>query len=353
MSGRLRCYSFHSVKGGVGKSTLSIATAFGLAQRHGAHVTLLDMDLTGTSLADVLPLEAPGWPDRPDTDEASALDLLTKPSSFHPLKDTRTRMARRDEEARRLADTEPEKEEPAGEVVLETRGVPFLNDYLLFATPSWDEQRDVPPESLYWRVAGHEDLPLRVIPSSALPADLERILPVIFDEAHSGFLENRLEYLLDAMVPSEGEHIIVVDTPPTIPGLSRSVLSLALRLSAHPKRPLSEQGGMPPRLAEAEVSWTAFLVATEDHQDLRAANRWLSLVKDEERPHFKFLINRVNNWDPVQLKAQLKTVLQEESDVLVEDALFVKDQPELQFFRGETAPTISKEAISFLGTEET
>lgn len=50
MTGALRCYSFHSVKGGVGKSTLSTFLALGLARRHPeAQVVLIDLDLTGMS----------------------------------------------------------------------------------------------------------------------------------------------------------------------------------------------------------------------------------------------------------------------------------------------------------------
>ncbi|HSP81445.1 MAG TPA: P-loop NTPase, partial [Myxococcaceae bacterium] len=94
MSGSLRCYSFHSVKGGVGKSTLSVLTALGLAQRGGRPVTLIDMDLTGTSLADVLPLEAPAW-DSVALEEK--LPLLRPPTGFLSLEETRERMELRDE----------------------------------------------------------------------------------------------------------------------------------------------------------------------------------------------------------------------------------------------------------------
>lgn len=52
MTGTLRCTSFHSVKGGVGKSTLSTALACTLARRHPEDpVVLIDMDLKGGSQA--------------------------------------------------------------------------------------------------------------------------------------------------------------------------------------------------------------------------------------------------------------------------------------------------------------
>jgi hypothetical protein len=256
MTGTLHCYSFHSVKGGVGKSTLSVISAIALAHEHPEiPVFLVDMDLTGTSLADVLPLLAPKWdglaPDMP-------IDLLQAPSGFHTEEASRERM-----EERRDA-------EGAAAV-----GVPFLNDYLLFQTPSWDEETDVAPAAIAWGLRGGPDN-LRVFPSSALPRDLERTLPVIYDEEHAAYLEGRLEYLLDALVSEDdGEVYVVFDTPPTIPGLSRSVLSLALRLSRQPKRTLARDEEMPPALHDATVDWRAYLVATLDRQDIRAAARWL------------------------------------------------------------------------------
>jgi hypothetical protein len=341
MSGSLRCYSFHSVKGGVGKSTLSVLTALGLAQR-GDQVTLVDMDLTGTSLADVLALEAPSW-----ADEGPLLPLTKPPTGFHSYEDTRVLMEDRDELAREAQETDPNDARAQA-----ARGVSFLNDFLLFATPDWEEQQDMPIESVLWRLRDMPDANLRVLPSSALPVDLERIIPVVFDENHSGFLENRLEFLLNALVPDEGEAVVVMDTPPTIPGLSRAVLSLALRLSRPEKQPLSVQGGMPERLREAPVRWTAFLVGSMDHQDLRAANRWLSLVRDEERAQIRFLVNRVSHAaDAQQVQALFKDLLKDEANPLLLDAVTVKEDASLQLFRSEGRLEIPESALSFLEGE--
>lgn len=343
MSGSLRCYSFHSVKGGVGKSTLSVLTALGLAQHNGARVTLVDMDLTGTSLADVLPLEAPTWE---GVGEEQPLPLVRRPTGFLGLKESRRRMELRDEYARNMSGA---GQGPGGSPT----GVSFLNDYLLFATPDWSEQQDMPLEPVLWRMEGNTPESLRVIPSSALPVDLERIIPVVFDENHSGFLEGRLEYLLDALVPDEGVHTVVMDTPPTIPGLSRSVLSLALRLSRREKTPLSVQGGMPPRLKEAPVEWTAFIVGTMDHQDVRAANRWLSLVKDEERERIRFLVNRVAPGEAQQVQAMLEDIVEEQGNPLLRDALVVEESlKDLKFFRSRGVPKFPKELLAALKLEE-
>ena len=343
MSGSLRCYSFHSVKGGVGKSTLSVLTALGLAQRGDRRVTLIDMDLTGTSLADVLPLESPACEAAPD----GTLSLLRSPTGFHSREDTRQLMEERDEQAREAIHR--------GTEARAARCVPFLNDYLLFATPDWDNQQDLPIESVLWRMRGFSpENSLRVLPSSALPVDLERIIPVVFDENHSGFLESRLEYLLDALVPEQGEAVVVVDTPPTIPGLSRSVLSLALRLSAGggtEKVSLSLQGGLPPRLKDAPVTWTAFLVGSLDRQDLRAANRWLSLVKEEERRHIRFLANRVGPGDKHEIREQLNEILAEQANRILLDATLVHDDPAFQLFRSDALATQHWVVPTFLEKE--
>nr|WP_301340392.1 P-loop NTPase [Corallococcus exercitus] len=341
----MRCYSFHSVKGGVGKSTLSVVTALKLARKPGAQVTLIDMDLTGTSLADVLPLEAPAWS---HVEASERLNLLQKPDGFRSLEETRDAMEERDEAARKALEENPEGPESRM-----ARGVPFLNDYLLFATPDWDAQQDVPVASLLWRVQGLAHESLRVIPSSALPSDLERGIPVIFDENHSGFLEGRLEYLLDSLVPdaSGDEAVVVVDTPPTIPGLSRSVLSLALRLSRKEKQPLSEDGMMPERLRNAEVQWTAFLVSTMDRQDLRAAARWLSLVNEEEAHHIRFLINRARSGDEQQLKDLLSQALGYEPNPLINNPLWVKEERTWELFRTVGEPIIPEGPLPFLEVE--
>ncbi|HSP80932.1 MAG TPA: hypothetical protein VLQ93_20570, partial [Myxococcaceae bacterium] len=230
-------------------------------------------------------------------------------------------------------------------------GVPFLNDFLLFATPDWDAQQEVDIKAMLWRFQGGPQESLRIIPSSALPSDLDRTIPVIFDENHSGFLEGRLEYLLDALVPDEGEAVVVVDTPPTIPGLSRSVLSLALRLSRDEKQPLAEDGFIPERLQAARVDWTAFLVGSMDLQDLRAANRCLAQVGEEERPYVRFLVNRVGPSDAQQLQDTLRKRIGNEPNPLLNAARMVPEERSLQFFRSESVPRVPEKYLAFLEEE--
>jgi len=279
MSGRLRCFSFHSVKGGVGKSTLSTFVAHGLAQQ-GRDVVLIDLDLTGTSLSDVLALEAPRW-------TIDGIDLRSRPpGGFFNREETLDRILNRD------------PVEAAG------LKVPYLNDFLLWSDPDWSTDRDVVPEALSWRLHGGPEN-LSVIPSSALPADLERIIPVIFDEEHAAFLEARIEVLLDALVPAQGERVVVIDTPPTIPGLSRSVISLALRLGVEPKRALADDEYIPQRLLASPVSWQIGMVVSRDRQDLRAAERWLELVEAPDDQLFKLIVNRVPSGKKDQILKEL------------------------------------------------
>ena len=121
----LRCYSFHSVKGRVGKSTLSSILALALAE--DTETTLVDMDLTGTSLADVLPLCAPRW--RENANWHAAPD-----AGFHDRAHSRRAMSVR-------ADASPaDLVEP-----------PFLNDFLLYQTADWQARDDVHPHALGWR----------------------------------------------------------------------------------------------------------------------------------------------------------------------------------------------------------
>jgi hypothetical protein len=338
LSARLLGYSFHSVKGGVGKSTLSALAAVHIAHaKPEVPVYLIDMDLTGTSLADVLPLEAPRW-------DGDGIDLLVTPSGFHSRADSRELMEQRQDELL----TALERGEPPDR--RNAIGVPFLNDFLLFATPDWDARTDVHPRAITWRMQGGPSN-LGVLPSSALPADLERTLPVIFDEERAAFLEARLEHLLAALLrehQAQGAVAVVFDTPPTIPGLSRSVLSLAFRLGGAPKITLADDGYLPSPLDTAGIEWSAFLVATTDLQDLRGAARWLDLVQEKERAILKPLLNRATKADELQRRALLDEALREIGATVLSDYILVEEDLGLQFFREERVPPELAELLAFI-----
>lgn len=319
--GALRVLSFHSVKGGVGKSTLSTLAALQAARAHPeAAVWLIDMDLTGTSLADALPLRAPF---RGTVDEVSVGDLREAPDGHLDVDFTRELIEQRGED-----------QQHPGPIV----SVPFLNDWLLYADPSWDPAVDARVDAVAWRLEGGPEN-LRVLPSSALPVDLAWILPVIFDEEHAAFLEGRLELLLAALSRSAPEVWVVFDVPPTIPGLSRALLGLALRLG-HPDRepiPLSRQDPwIPPELVDPRPRWLACLVATPDHQDLRAASRWITEISTADEPVFRVVMNRAEA-EGVANRAALQRGLQGlavQDTPLWRDCLFVPDSPDMRLFRG-------------------
>lgn len=279
----LRCVSFHSVKGGVGKSTLSYLVARELAKTE--RVALIDADLTGTSLADVLDLRPPHWnPVGP----ADPLPLHTPPDGWREVGKS---VALLDERSA-LSNGHAQK-------------VPLLNDFLLWTKDRYDPERDVDPRALFWKLPESDALceNLFVIPSSALPNDLGQILPLIYDELHAAYLESRFEWLLHWILEKTSIRTIVFDTPPTIPGVSRSVLSMAIRLPQY--RDLAEDGGTPRMLTKQltyPIQWTPCLVATPDTQDLGAANRWLeasgSAEEQEEIDRILVVLNRADDaWE--------------------------------------------------------
>ncbi len=345
---KLRVLSFHSVKGGVGKSTLSTLCAFEAAARApDTTVVLVDMDLTGTSLADVLPLRAPDLPTRED----GLLDLRKAPSGWLPAP-TVASASKHPALGEVLPSSAPAAPAtPASDPTryrIEKRGqassgggpreVPFLNDFLLYATDDWHEDEDVHPRAMCWQLL---DGPANVfvLPSSALPADLVETLPVIFDEHHSAYLEGRLEWLLDGLLEEFSDVLVVFDVPPTIPGLSRSVFSLSLRLSEDEVRPLAADGFVPPHLEDADRDCRICLVATSDFQDLRATARWLARLNESEAEHVSLVVNQVEmGWRELFDEAlEPLRNLGLDSALLTSPVAIARD-PAAQLFRGAEQP---------------
>jgi len=344
----LALYSFHSVKGGVGKSTLATLNALQLAKKHpDARVLLVDMDLTGTSLADVLPLQAP----RVSEDNVLALDSAA--AEWCSVDDTRAAVRRRGDEV------DPRQ-----------RHVAFLNDYLLFAP--LDGSLDADPRSLFWKYNGAPKN-LDVLPSSALPRDLQRILPVIFDEHQSAFLEARLETLISRVLSSDRNEAdetlrdlhVVLDVPPTIPGLSRAVLSAVMRLSARDGVvDLADNRPTDRVFQDIETRrGRAFVVTSRDLQDLRAAARWLRATTDDR---VRVIVNRSDEGSAVQMRDELRDALggaptgsvldapTESADASdwapqFASAIWVPNNPSLRIFRAEDA--IPNEQFDWLEAE--
>ena len=286
-------WSFHSVKGGVGKSTLAVLCAARLSQDH--KVVLIDADLTGASLSDVLPLWAPYWD--------KELDLSAKPSGHQDPAD----LVQKRLDA---SDATPV-------------GVPYLNDWLRYPRDSEWKSKEYDVESLLWR-PHDEQLPqlLRLIPSSALPADLWSVLPLLYDEGFSAFAESRLEWLLNGLL-NLGYRRFVFDTPPTLPGFSRAVMSMALRLPSSER--LAPEGLAPETVERARWTWRPCLVTTQDTQDLLATERWLSALDPRDRREIQVVLNRFDKAESAVRSVVTRALLNKK----FEEAQLTEKQPSI------------------------
>lgn len=257
---RVHLHAFVSVKGGVGKSALAVAAALALEER-GRCALVVDADLTGTSLADGLALEAP---DLKSTE--GLLDLLESAPGFLDRTET---LARRD--ARNRAPAAPG----------EPTQVPFLNDLLLADGPPYPRL-----DTLAWRhEARHE---LRIVPSSPLRPDVANALTWLYDESQQSAWIVRLADLLAATASSSDVTDIILDLPPGLFGFARKVLALMAHLS-------QDAEGWPEALPDlpGQAHWTVnpVLVTTADRNDLFCAmEAYFGLSR--ELPELRPIVNR-------------------------------------------------------------
>lgn len=248
---KLVATSFHSVKGGVGRTTLALNNAIHAADKHPDQpVYLIDVDVCGTSLVDEKDLCAPRWGDKPISMKTL---YSTAPNGFWSAAESKARIDKRNKK---------------------DLSVTFVNDWFLFQTPNWDEETDVLLPGLCWKLDG-APVNLKVIPHSPMPADVMDIQALLNDEDHAAFMEGRLEYLLSAILEEHPDPVVVFDCPQGMHGLARSVMSLGLRLGKSPKDSLADDGGMPFALEDAEVDWTINFVKG---QDTRCLDRWLEVA---------------------------------------------------------------------------
>jgi hypothetical protein len=263
MKAKLIAQSYHSVKGGVGRSALANRAAVMLAAEvPGRSVYVIDTDFFGTSRADSGSLRAPRWS---ASDTVRPATLLAAPDSFYSPEETTRRVTLRHQTRRGLKD----------DIV-----VPFLDDYILFQTKDWD--KDVHVSAIAWHAAGSSPN-LRVIPSSALPNDLRWMEPIVADERHAAFIESRMEHLLAAILELHPgrETCVVFDCPRGFHGVSHAILSIGLRLSEKPMQHLSDDGGTPLALVDADVNWKIRVVVGEDTADRAAVARWSELAEND------------------------------------------------------------------------
>lgn len=249
MSRVIGLHIFCSVKGGVGKSTLAVACAHLLAEAASPCV-VIDADLTGTSLADGLRMQAPILLSHAD----GTLNLDEAPPNvqFYDAEQTRRR---------RLQRVSQQDNRPVG--------IPFFNDLLLNIKEDPTHVGRV--DAALWRAAatarpGWKGEVL-YLPSSPTRRDVAHSLGWLYHPENPLLWLRRVSWIIDELLSRMPElQNIVIDLPPGLAGFSHEVLLLAGNLS--PRRP------MPAGYPEwDEVEWriNPFLVMSQDSNDLFAA----------------------------------------------------------------------------------
>ncbi|MBI4819054.1 MAG: P-loop NTPase [Deltaproteobacteria bacterium] len=246
--------AFCSAKGGVGKSTLSVACAHVLASPD-APVVVVDADMTGTSLADGLSLCAP----RLVSSAEGILDFNQVPEAHLSAEATRQLQARH----RRGLGT----------------SLPFLNHALL-ATRDESDRPKLRAQALLWREAG-QDSSVSYIPSSSTQDDVGVALRWLYTEDEPKRWVCHLAWVLRALVNDVPNlRAVVIDLPPGLFGFTQATLSLL----AHLRKGWSLPNGFPP-LLDGSVSWDVkpILVLSADRNDLVVGADYFAKVKAQDR----------------------------------------------------------------------
>lgn len=249
-----RIYTIHSQKGGVGKTSIALALA-GISGARGKKTLIIDADMTGATIADV-----PGMECGPHSDFNKL--ILAKPNEFLQLT-------------------------------------------AIWPAPKNNEDTMLMRQFCH-KTNGHESV--YFIPSSASPADVEKIVPLISQEDHLHFFRHRIEDTLAAAIQS-GFQMIILDHSPGLFGFSKTALQMSLEWSLpqdksdHRLRHLLN-GKLP------KPSLQALLVSSFEPHDYRAVlislghvlGRLMSIHKIDEgkcsesfADSFRFVFNKARN----------------------------------------------------------
>lgn len=280
MSRRVTLRVLCSIKGGVGKSTLAVASAKLIAERGGVPL-LIDADMTGTSLADGLLLRAPKVAQHKD----GALDLDAPP--------TGERYSSRETERLRNA----RKNAPVSERALPPA---YLNDALDYQSATPGQECRI--EGMLW---AHERADgVLYLPSSPLKQDIAQSLGWMYGQDPFRWV-CRLTWVLDALlarVPQLTD--VVVDLPPGVweGGFSHELLAFASMLSR--REPLPEGY---PDWEQAGITWDVapLLVMTPDWNDMLPALEYFA-ANSAVLPTLRLLVNRMGAESPQQLRERVR-----------------------------------------------
>jgi len=273
--------TFHSQKGGVGKTVLAWHLANALAEprrlRKRANepalkVALIDADLTGTSLSDVVAVRAV----RPN---GTSTDYMDVDAARHVMK-------------HKYEGCLPESKTPP---------LAFLNRLLLCDPVEyqgiWAHDADdgshrsgtqaVRLVHYLWQADSSSNL--SVLPSSAYPEDVRMLAPHLFREDITDHFCHRFADLVLALlgrsiadgskqkqhpdVYRDGYDAVIIDCPPTLRGISAALLRCHTKVAERLKN-----GGK-----QDSVSRSAAFVMGEDRQDVAALSRSLDeMMQDKE-----------------------------------------------------------------------
>lgn len=277
---RIHMHVFCSIKGGVGKSTLTVACAKLLAAA-GRVPVLIDADLSGTSLADGLLLRAPKVAVRGD----GTLDLDAPPTGEHYTVPETWRLR----DARKNTRWENHSPPPA-----------YLNDALHYEGEQPGQECRV--DAMLW--AHEREDGVAYLPSSSLQRDVQHALGWIYNGEPFAWI-CRIAWILDALLDRLPQLTdIVVDLPPGVwqGGFSHELLALASMLSRGETLPEDY-----PPWTSTKIVWmvTPILVTTPDLNDLLPALEYVA-THSAVLPTLRPLVNRAGSESQVDLRNRLR-----------------------------------------------
>lgn len=311
---KVRLYAYMSSKGGVGKSTLSVATAWLAATAPGREVVLLDLDMWGSSLGDGLPLCAPVVPQGED----SVMRFHEPPSGQLMSRDDTLRARHR----RRFA--------PGADGSVPSF-LPYLNDALFVKADG--DTLTAPIAHFLWRFDGAlAELPLHVIPSSPLLDDVARVAKWMADVHLLEAWAARVWLVVTTLIAQRPALTdIVCDLPPGMVGLTMPFFSLISTLAAG--QPLPDWvAALDPG---CDMNVRGSFVSTPD-QNAMAVTAEAFLARKGDSPGLALIVNRGQGGaDEVErcLGAHFKPFFGIDPYQLHRQCELIDERRELQLFR--------------------